>query len=217
MNFRKGAKPVTCILVFLLIISPSLSQRELNDMVSNEPISEFPEYDTCLRNNMGDTDIGSEWETKSSYCGDYNHLVIGCTEADKNTLVRGAYIERDTWRSFSDGQTNAPNHYVNGVYWYHSYDYSLGFDAEDPPDRFSCSTDPDNAFCRHTSNQRMEEGYSCAGSNDNSDPNPYDMVVLGANKDSFCDFRGLRSECIMNQTNELQSKKYNISAIFRSN
>jgi cysteine-rich repeat protein len=103
-----------------------------------------------------------------------NRLLLACRPVGADTFTLLAMGERADVL-FDVGQQGAGKHEANGVAWYYSNSYSMGFAREgDPVSRNSCDTNninPEHRLCWHTNGDAITSGYRCGNTTLNGNPN----------------------------------------------
>ena len=109
------------------------------------------------------------------------YVALGCRPADDPNYTLLAMGEHDQV-FFDTGDGNSDVHEHNGVNWYFSQSFSIGFvPVGELPARNSCDTNqgqPDLRMCWHTGGGNLNPGYRC-GQNYPGDPS-WQRVVLTA-------------------------------------
>jgi cysteine-rich repeat protein len=93
-----------------------------------------------------------------------NRLLYACRPVGADTFTLVAMGDREDVL-FDTGNQNQGKHEANGVAWYYSNGYSMGFArAGDSVQRNSCdvaNTNPEHRMCWHTNNNSITSGYRC--------------------------------------------------------
>ncbi len=133
-------------------------------------------WQVCLAENFGGSGANLS-DTFNNNCTG-QALMYACRVTGSNTLQLSAMAYREDVLTdcaqgvnMCGGASNCTTE-ANGVGWYFSENWSLGFvQGADPVDRCSCDTDttsrPDLRMCIHTNSGSLGTGYRC-GSNTNA-------------------------------------------------
>ncbi len=110
-------------------------------------------------------------------------LLLACKPNGADTLTLAAMGERVDVL-FDTGMDQAGKHEANGVAWYFSASWSMGFArAGDEVNRFSCDVadvNPEDRLCWHTEEDAFTPGYRCGATNGIFDPG-WTRVIYRAN------------------------------------
>ena len=128
----------------------------------NVPNDQLDGWEICHLDHFGDRNTLVQ-NMLNNCNGEY--VMLGCRRVNSDTWNLLAMGERDeVFRDTGDRNNNLNTH--NGVDWYFSTGYSMGFVAQGSGvSRNSCDTkQAPNAnlrMCWHTSNRRISSGYRC--------------------------------------------------------
>jgi cysteine-rich repeat protein len=140
---------------------------------TNVPVDQLTGWELCWSGSYSVNTPGLTNTILGQHCTG-SKLLEACRQAGATTLTVAAMGER-TDVLFDVGQQVAGKHEANGVAWYFSNNYSMGFaKAGDAVSRNSCDTgnvNPTNRLCWHTSGDSINVGWRC-GANIGLNANP---------------------------------------------
>ena len=143
----------------------------------NLPEDALGGWSVCYRGGFGDVFPIAQILAD---CGG-RYIAMGCKEAARPDYTLLAMGEHDQV-FFDTGDQNSDVHEHNGVNWYFSQNYSIGFvPVNELPARNSCDTNQgqgEQRMCWHTGGNQLNPGYRC-GNNYPGDPS-WERVILTA-------------------------------------
>jgi cysteine-rich repeat protein len=129
----------------------------------NVPVEQLSGWDLCWSGTYS-TQAASLTNTVLGQKCTGSKLLEGCRQIGANVFTVVAMGERADVL-FDVGNQNAGKHEANGVAWYYSNSYSMGFArAGDAVTRNSCDTanvNPQDRLCWHTGGDALNGGYRC--------------------------------------------------------
>ena len=159
--------------------SDDLCVYMFSGILTNVDMKELIGWEECFVDLFRDTsDLSSVWATCTM-----SNILVGCRQVGSSTMVTAANAPFDD--VFTDTGTSNVTHDANGVGWYYSSSYSMGYAAVgDSLSRNSCDTAsgtyPTQRLCFHTSSSRLTGGYRCGSTTGLNSSTTWERVFMQA-------------------------------------